>query len=122
MQPADSLSFITSRRDVVFVRGRGSWLYDAEGREYLDFIQGWAVNSLGHSPQVIREALAAQADLVINVSPAYYNEPPERRPAGGGKKSRSRDQRQPRLLQRADAAAGESADLPVRSRPRVLCQ
>ena len=67
--------FITPRPEVVFVRGEGSWLYDAEGRKYLDFIQGWAVNSLGHSPKIIRDALAAQAAKVINVSPAYYNEP-----------------------------------------------
>ncbi len=75
MQSADSLMFITSRPEVVFVRGQGSWLYDAEGRRYLDFIQGWAVNSLGHSPAIIVDALAAQAAKVINVSPAYYNEP-----------------------------------------------
>ena len=67
--------FITTRPDVTFVRGEGSWLYDAAGRKYLDFIQGWAVNSLGHSPKVIVDALAAQAAKVINVSPAYYNEP-----------------------------------------------
>ena len=67
--------FITARPDVTFVRGEGSWLYDSEGRKYLDFIQGWAVNSLGHSPKIIVDALAAQAAKVINVSPAYYNEP-----------------------------------------------
>jgi len=67
--------FITERPNVVFVRGQGSWLYDAEGRAYLDFVQGWAVNSLGHCPQIIQDALAAQAAKVINVSPAYYNEP-----------------------------------------------
>jgi acetylornithine/N-succinyldiaminopimelate aminotransferase len=67
--------FITERPTVVFVRGQGSWLYDADGRAYLDFIQGWAVNSLGHCPQIIQDALAAQAAKVINVSPAYYNEP-----------------------------------------------
>ncbi len=71
----DSLMFITTRPDVTFVRGEGSWLYDSDGRKYLDFIQGWAVNSLGHSPKVIVDALAAQAAKVINVSPAYYNEP-----------------------------------------------
>jgi acetylornithine/N-succinyldiaminopimelate aminotransferase len=75
MQPATSLMFITDRPNVVFVRGQGSWLYDADGRTYLDFIQGWAVNSLGHCPQIIQDALAAQATKVINVSPAYYNEP-----------------------------------------------
>ena len=67
--------FITTRPDVTFVRGEGSWLYDSEGRKYLDFIQGWAVNSLGHSPKIIVDALAAQAAKVINVSPAFYNEP-----------------------------------------------
>jgi acetylornithine/N-succinyldiaminopimelate aminotransferase len=70
--------FINQRPDVTFVRGRGSWLYDTEGREYLDFIQGWAVNSLGHSPQVMRDALLAQAEQVINVSPAFHNEPMHR--------------------------------------------
>lgn len=75
MKTSDALMFITPRPEVVFVRGEGSWLYDAEGRKYLDFIQGWAVNSLGHSPKIIRDALAAQAAKVINVSPAYYNEP-----------------------------------------------
>jgi acetylornithine/N-succinyldiaminopimelate aminotransferase len=75
MKTADALMFITTRPDVIFVRGEGSWLYDADGRRYLDFIQGWAVNSLGHSPKVVREALAAQAARVINVSPAFYNEP-----------------------------------------------
>jgi acetylornithine/N-succinyldiaminopimelate aminotransferase len=70
--------FITDRPDVVFVKGDGSWLYDETGRRYLDFIQGWAVNSLGHAPGLIREALAAQAARVINVSPAYYNEPMRR--------------------------------------------
>jgi len=75
MQATDALMFITPRPEVTFVRGEGSWLYDAEGRKYLDFIQGWAVNSLGHSPKVIVDALAAQAARVINVSPAYYNAP-----------------------------------------------
>ena len=70
MQAADSLMFITSRPDVTFVRGEGSWLYDREGRAHLDFVQGWAVNSLGHCAPQMREALAAQAGQVINVSPA----------------------------------------------------
>ncbi|MCY1352715.1 Acetylornithine aminotransferase [compost metagenome] len=57
----------------VFVRGQGSWLWDADGRAYLDFSQGWAVNSLGHSPGVLVEALKRQADSLINPGPAYYN-------------------------------------------------
>jgi acetylornithine/N-succinyldiaminopimelate aminotransferase len=72
---AESLMFITHRPEKVFVRGEGSWLYDADGRGYLDFVQGWAVNSLGHSSSVVRGALQAQAGRVINVGPGYYNEP-----------------------------------------------
>lgn len=75
MKTSDALMWITTRPDVTFVRGEGSWLYDTAGRKYLDFIQGWAVNSLGHASPIMREALAAQAAKVINVSPAYYNEP-----------------------------------------------
>src|SRR5262245_7076360 len=71
----NSLMFITARPNITFVRGAGSWLVDQEGRRYLDFVQGWAVNSLGHSPEVVRDALLAQAERVLNVSPAYYNEP-----------------------------------------------
>jgi acetylornithine/N-succinyldiaminopimelate aminotransferase len=67
--------FITERPDVTFVRGEGSWLHDQDGQAYLDFVQGWAVNSLGHAPRAVRDALAAQSARVINVSPAYYNEP-----------------------------------------------
>jgi acetylornithine/N-succinyldiaminopimelate aminotransferase len=78
MHSTDSLMFITDRPNIVFVRGEGSWLYDEAGRRYLDFIQGWAVNSLGHAPALIRDALTAQSARVINVSPAYYNEPMRR--------------------------------------------
>lgn len=61
------------RPEQVFVRGQGSWLWDAEGRAYLDFTQGWAVNSLGHSPTVVVEALKRQAEQLINPGPAFYN-------------------------------------------------
>lgn len=71
----DSLMFITPRPEIVFERGEGSWLYDHTGRKYLDFIQGWAVNCLGHCPPEIGQALAAQAAKLINPSPAFYNGP-----------------------------------------------
>jgi len=64
---------ITDRPPVVMVEGHGSWLQDEEGKTYLDFVQGWAVNCLGHSPSVITEAIAFQAGRLINCSPAYYN-------------------------------------------------
>jgi acetylornithine/N-succinyldiaminopimelate aminotransferase len=70
-----SLMFITKRPPVVMVSGEGSWVFDHEGKRYLDFIQGWAVNCLGHSPKVIVDALARQAERLINPSPAFYNEP-----------------------------------------------
>ena len=72
---SNALMTITSRPPVVFVRGEGSWLFDHRGRRYLDFVQGWAVNCLGHSPPVLAKALADQAALLITPSPAYYNEP-----------------------------------------------
>jgi acetylornithine/N-succinyldiaminopimelate aminotransferase len=71
----ESLMFINHRPEITFVRGEGSWLYDTDGRGYLDFVQGWAVNSLGHSSSVVRDALQTQADRVINVGPGYYNAP-----------------------------------------------
>jgi acetylornithine/N-succinyldiaminopimelate aminotransferase len=71
----DALMEITSRPPVVFVRGEGSLLWDDTGKRYLDFIQGWAVNCLGHSPPEIAEALATQAKLLLTPSPAFYNAP-----------------------------------------------
>ena len=70
----DAVMDITPRPPVVFATGKGSWLTDTEGRRYLDFIQGWAVNTLGHSPRPILEALASQAERLINCSPAFYND------------------------------------------------
>jgi acetylornithine/N-succinyldiaminopimelate aminotransferase len=70
----DSVMDITPRPPIVFVGGQGSWLTDSEGNTYLDFIQGWAVNCLGHSPRPILEALARQAERLINCSPAFYND------------------------------------------------
>lgn len=71
----DSLMYITNRPDLVFERGEGSWLIDHQGKRYLDFIQGWAVNCLGHCPPEITEALVGQAGRLINPSPAFYNGP-----------------------------------------------
>ena len=72
--PFDALMDITARPQTVFVRGEGAYLWDDTGKRYLDFIQGWAVNCLGHSPACIADAIAAQARLLITPSPAYYND------------------------------------------------
>jgi acetylornithine/N-succinyldiaminopimelate aminotransferase len=63
----------TARPQAVFVRGQGAYLWDDTGKRYLDFIQGWAVNCLGHAPASLADALAAQARLLISPSPAYHN-------------------------------------------------
>jgi acetylornithine/N-succinyldiaminopimelate aminotransferase len=73
--PFDALMEITSRPPAVFVRGEGSQLWDDTGKRYLDFVQGWAVNCLGHAPPLIAEALAGQAKLLLTPSPAFYNAP-----------------------------------------------
>jgi acetylornithine/N-succinyldiaminopimelate aminotransferase len=71
----DAVMEITRRPAVVFVEGRGSWLRDETGRQYLDFVQGWAVNCLGHCPDSITTAMVTQAARLLNCSPAYYNAP-----------------------------------------------
>src|SRR6266566_9745299 len=73
--PFDALMEITARPSVVFVRGAGSYLWDDSRKRYLDFVQGWAVNALGHSPPAVAEALAAQAKRLLTPSPASYNGP-----------------------------------------------
>src|SRR5215217_5400034 len=74
-----SYLMVTARRpNVVMAEGSGSWLTDSTGRRYLDFVQGWAVNCLGHSPAVVVEALTRQASRLINCGPAYFNEPAAR--------------------------------------------
>jgi acetylornithine/N-succinyldiaminopimelate aminotransferase len=70
---ASSLMPITSRPTLVMARGKGSRLWDTDGRVYLDLVQGWAVNCLGHCPPEVVDALHAQALTLINPSPGYYN-------------------------------------------------
>jgi len=71
----NALLHITNRPPLVFTEGHGMWLTDHSGKRYLDYLQGWAVNCLGHTPLCIQDALAAQAKKLINPSPAFYNEP-----------------------------------------------
>jgi acetylornithine/N-succinyldiaminopimelate aminotransferase len=59
---------------VVFVRGQGSELVDSEGRAYLDFAAGVAVNALGHAHPALVGAIAEQAARVMHVSNYFYNE------------------------------------------------
>ena len=77
-----------ARAPVAFVRGDGTRLWDSEGREYLDFLSGLAVTSLGHAHPVVADALADQARTLTHVSNLYYND------------------LQPRLAVRLDALLG----------------
>jgi acetylornithine/N-succinyldiaminopimelate aminotransferase len=70
----DAVMDVAARPPLVFVEGRGSWLIDHRGKRYLDFVQGWAVNALGHSAPEIAQALARQATRLVNPSPAFHND------------------------------------------------
>jgi predicted acetylornithine/succinylornithine family transaminase len=59
---------------VRFVRGEGPYLWDQEGRRYLDFLSGLAVASLGHAHPVVADALASQAKRLLHVSNLYATE------------------------------------------------
>lgn len=72
---ATALMDITARPELVFTQGQGSWLEDHTGKRYLDLIQGWAVNALGHSPEVVVNAICEQSKRVLNPSPGFYNAP-----------------------------------------------
>jgi acetylornithine/N-succinyldiaminopimelate aminotransferase len=63
------------RYGLALVRGEGALLYDAEGREYLDFLAGLAVTSLGHSHPAVARAVAEQARQLVHVSNLFFTEP-----------------------------------------------
>jgi len=77
MHPESSqyLMPITERPPVVIHHGRGSFLWDEDGRRYLDLLQGWATNSLGHAPDELVEILTRQAARLLTPSPALHNRP-----------------------------------------------
>jgi len=62
------------RYPVCLVRGEGSWIWDAEGRRYLDFFPGWGCNLLGHCPPRLVEAVREQVGLLIHVPNTWYIE------------------------------------------------
>jgi acetylornithine/N-succinyldiaminopimelate aminotransferase len=69
------LMLVSSKPPIVMERGAGMELFDVEGRRYLDFIGGWAVDCLGHSPRALAVALAEQASRLVNASPSFWNRP-----------------------------------------------
>lgn len=69
----EAILFTANRPEVVMEKGRGMYMWDTEGKKYLDFVGGWAVNCLGHSPNIITEALVKQSSTLLNCSPSFYN-------------------------------------------------
>ena len=63
------------RQPIVLDRGEGTRVWDTNGKEYLDFVGGLAVNVLGHAHPAVAEAVAAQARTLIHTSNLYYTKP-----------------------------------------------
>lgn len=61
-----------SREEVCFEKGRGEFLYDLDGNEYLDLVAGIAVNILGHCHPAITKTVKEQVDKLVHVSNLYY--------------------------------------------------
>jgi len=69
------LMHTVERTPVTLVRGEGARVWDEDGREYLDFVGGWAVNSLGHCHPVVAEAVTEQVHTLIQTSNQFYTIP-----------------------------------------------
>src|SRR5438552_2896105 len=63
------------RQPIVLVRGEGCWVWDEDGRRYLDLVAGIAVNVLGHCHPAITEAITRQASTLLHTSNLYYSLP-----------------------------------------------
>ncbi|MFZ3051058.1 MAG: aminotransferase class III-fold pyridoxal phosphate-dependent enzyme, partial [Methanothrix sp.] len=71
---SESIFQTYGRQDVLLVKGSGAHVWDSEGREYLDFVAGIAVNSIGHCHPKLVEAVSRQAAALIHTSNLYYTE------------------------------------------------
>ncbi len=63
------------RQPVVIVRGEGTRVWDADGKEYLDFVAGWAVDNLGHCHPAVTQAIVEQANTLVQTSNQFYTVP-----------------------------------------------
>lgn len=86
-----------ARLPVAFVRGQGTRLWDTDGKEYLDFLSGLAVTSLGHAHPEVADAIALQARTLVHTSNLYYNA------------------LQPRLAERLDLLVSSATGVPGRT-------
>ena len=64
-----------TRFPITIVRAEGSYIYDDQGKQYLDFLSGWGVSNLGHRPPSVVEAIKNQAGVLIHVPNVFYTEP-----------------------------------------------
>ena len=67
--------FLVRRQPMVIERGEGTRVWDTDGKEYLDFTSGWAVNNIGHSNPVMAEAISNQAKTLLQTSNQFYTIP-----------------------------------------------
>ena len=67
--------FLVRRQPMVLERGEGAKVWDVEGKEYLDFTSGWAVNNAGHCNEEIAEAISTQARTLVQTSNQFYTNP-----------------------------------------------
>lgn len=64
-----------TRSDLVIVKGRGSWVWDEDGKKYLDLFPGWGVNGLGHCHPAVVKSASIQLKKLIHVPNNFYNQP-----------------------------------------------
>ena len=62
------------RQQVLFIRGKGVYLWDSKGKRYLDFLSGIGVNAFGHAHPAIQKALKRQAGKLVHTSNLFYHE------------------------------------------------
>ncbi len=62
------------RFPITIVRAEGSYIYDSEGKQYLDFLSGWGVSNLGHRPPAVVQAIEKQVKELIHVPNVFYTE------------------------------------------------
>ena len=67
--------FVVRRQPVVIVKGDGTKVWDVDGKEYLDFTSGWAVNNAGHANKAIADAISEQARTLLQTSNQFYTVP-----------------------------------------------
>ncbi|HNS32577.1 MAG TPA: aspartate aminotransferase family protein [bacterium] len=62
-----------TRSGLVFVKGEGSYLWDSDGKKYLDFFPGWAVSGIGHCNPNVANAIREQAEILIHIANNHYH-------------------------------------------------